>query len=134
MQNHAYIRQLVQELMKCYFQSSVGDTCCLLFMNQGLTNCVHSVPQANLFQFGIIVCQYILVHTKKFQGQCILVGLFPHCISLSVNWVSLVFIVFYNAPRYCFVMWNVFHVRDKKIPYATLHQNTRDRYFTERWM
>ena len=37
LQNHAYIKQLLQELMKCYFQSSVGDTCCLLFMNQCLT-------------------------------------------------------------------------------------------------
>ena len=115
MQNHAYIRQLVQELMKCYFQSSAGDTCCLLFMNQGLTNSVHSVPQANLFQFGIIVCQFILVRTKKFQSLCIHIGLFPHCISLFVNSVSLVFIVFYNTPHNCFVLRNVFHIRDKKI-------------------
>ena len=134
MQNHAYIRQLVQELMKCYFQSSVGDTCCLLFTNQGLTNSVHSVLQAKLFQFGIIVCQFIIVHTKKFQSLCIHVGLFLHCISFSVNWVPLVFIVFYSTPHNCFVLWNVFHVRDKKIPYATLRQIMRDRYFTERWM
>ena len=34
----------------------------------------------------------------------------------------------------CFVSWNVFHIRDEKIPYATLHQTMRDRYFTKRWM
>ena len=60
----------VQELVKCYFQlSSVEDmllkTCFLLFMKQGLTNSVYSVPQANLFQFGIILCQFILVYTKN---------------------------------------------------------------------
>ena len=32
----------------------------------------------------------------------------------------------------CFVLWNVFHIRDEKIPYATLHQTMRDRYFTKR--
>ena len=37
-ENHAYIRQLVQELIKWYFQVSVGHTCCLLFINQGSTN------------------------------------------------------------------------------------------------
>ena len=29
----------------------------------------------------------------------------------------------------CFVLSNVFHIRDKKIPYATLHQITCDRSF-----
>ena len=43
--------------MKCNFQSSAGDTCCLLFMNQGLTNSVHSVPQVSRF---ICVRQKIL--------------------------------------------------------------------------
>ena len=30
----------------------------------------------------------------------------------------------------CFVLWNVFHNRDRKIPYATLPQITHERYFT----
>ena len=58
LQNHACIRQLVQELIKWYFQASAGDTYWyLLFTNQGLVNIAHSVLQ---------VCQFILVYTKKF--------------------------------------------------------------------
>ena len=44
LQNHPYIRQLFQELMK-YFQASIRLSCWLFFINQGLTNSVHSVPQ-----------------------------------------------------------------------------------------
>ena len=47
MQNYAYIRQLVQEFMKWYFQAPVGHFFCLLFINQGLTNGV--CKYANLF-------------------------------------------------------------------------------------
>ena len=39
MQNHTYIRQLVQELMK-YFRASVGHTCCLLFINHYLLTAI----------------------------------------------------------------------------------------------
>ena len=46
-------------------------------------------------------------------------------------WFSLFFTTNHN---HCFAFWNVFHVKDKKIPYATLHQVTRDRYFNKRWM
>ena len=93
LQNHAYIRHLVQELMKWYFQSSVGHTFCLLFINQGLINKLRSASQA---------CQFILVNAKNSLSLCIYVHLLPHCISLSVNWVTFVFLVFYKSLQYLF--------------------------------
>ena len=68
-----------------YFKASVGHTCCLLLINQGLTNSVHSVLQ--LYQF-------ILVYAKKFKSLSIYVCLFPHCILLFLNQVSLVLLAF----------------------------------------
>ena len=122
LENHPYIRQLFQELMK-HFQASVGHTRWLFFINQGLTNSVHSVLQ---------LCQFILVYAKKFKSLSIYVCLFPHCILLFLNWVSLVLLGFFfkTKPNNCFVLWSVFHDRDRKIPYATLHEITHGRYFT----
>ena len=122
LENHSYIRQLFQELMK-HSQASVGHTRWLFFINQGLTNSVHSVLQ---------LCQFILVYAKKFKSLSIYVCLFPHCILLFLNWVSLVLLVFFftTNPNNCFVLWSVFHDRDRKIHYATLHEITHDRYFT----
>ena len=51
----AYIRQLVWELIKWYFQALVGHTCCLLFINHGSADSLRSVLQ---------VCQFILVYAK----------------------------------------------------------------------
>ena len=117
MQNHAYTRQLVQELVKCYFQlSSVGnmllETCFLLFMNQCLTNSVYSLPQANLFQFGIIVCQFILVCTKNSKAYVFMQAFSPiayRFLSTECPWFSLFF-----TTHHIIVLRNVFHVRDKK--------------------
>ena len=69
LQDNEYIRHLVQELMKWYFQSSVGHTFCLLFINQGLINKLHSASQA---------CQFILVNAKNSLSLCIYVHLLPH--------------------------------------------------------
>ena len=113
MRNYVYIRQLIQELMKCYFQASAGDSC-LLFMNQGMTNSVHCVLR---------VCQFILVYTKKIYAPYafIYVHHFLHCILLFVSWVSMVFHVFLQRTTRI-VLWNIFHIKDRKIPYTTLHQ------------
>ena len=95
LQNHPYIRQLFQELME-YFQASIRLSCWLFFINQGLTNSVHSVPQ---------LCQFILVYVKKFKSLSIYVCLFPYCILLFLNWVSLVLLVFFTShPTNCFVL------------------------------
>ena len=48
-----------------------------MFMNQGLTNSVYSLPQANLFQFGIIVCQFILVCTKNSKAYAFMQAFSP---------------------------------------------------------
>ena len=88
LQNHPYIRQLFQELMKWYFQASVGHTSCLLFMNQGLKNSVQSVPQ---------LCQFIVMYAKKFKNLSIYVRRFPHFILLFLNWMSLVLLVFFRS-------------------------------------
>ena len=80
LENHSYIRQLFQELMK-HFQASVGQTRWLFFINQGLPNSLHNVLQLS---------QFILVYAKKIKSLSIYVCLFPHCISLFLNWVSLV--------------------------------------------
>ena len=94
MQNHAYIGQLVQELIKWYFQASVGDYYyeCLLIMNRALTNIVHRVPQ---------VCQYILVNAKKFMY------IFFPIIYCSLSTECLWFSLFHH--KNCFVLLNVFH-------------------------
>ena len=90
MRNHAYIRQLVQKLIKWYFQASVGHTCCLLIINQGLTNSVRSLPQ---------VCHFILVYAKKFWNPCIYVHFssIAYC-SLSAEYACfpLLFATHYN--------------------------------------
>ena len=113
MRNYVYIRQLIQELMKCYFQASAGDSC-LLFMNQGMTNSVHCVLR---------VCQFILVYTKNFMHPMHLCTSFsPLHIAfcqLSVHGFSCFFTAHHKN---CFVLWNIFHIKDRKIPYTTLHQ------------
>ena len=98
LQNHACIRQLVQELIKWYFQASAGDTYWyLLFTNQGLVNIAHSVLQ---------VCQFILVYTKKFYPSntfmYIFFSLAQHYFSAVCPWCSL---FFYYTPQelICFV-------------------------------
>ena len=85
LQNHPYIRQLFQELMKWYFQASVGRTYCLLFINQGLTNSVHSVPE---------LCQFILVYPQKFKSLSIIYSFFPiayRSFSTECPWFCLFF-------------------------------------------
>ena len=89
LENHSYIRQLFQELLK-HSQASVGHIRWLFFINQGLTNSVHSVLQ---------LCQFILVYAKKFKSLSIYVCLFPHCILLFLNWVSLVLLVFFFSQQ-----------------------------------
>ena len=75
---------------------SFNSTFLLFFINQGLTNSVHSVPQ---------LCQFILVYVKKFKSLSIYVCLFPYCILLFLNWVSLVLLVFFTShPTNCFVL------------------------------
>ena len=96
MKNHPYIRQVFQELMKWYFQALVGHTRWLFFTNQGLTNSVHSVPQ---------LCQFILVYTRKLKSLGIYVCLFPHCILLFLNWVSLALLVFFSHHTLIIVLF-----------------------------
>ena len=73
----------------------------------------------------------LFLYAKKFKSISIYVSLFPHCISLFLNWVPLVLLVFFTTHlNNCFVFWNVFHYRDTKTPCTTLHQITHDRYFT----
>ena len=83
-----------------------------MFMNQGLTNSVYSLPQANLFQFGIIVCQFILVCTKNSKAYVFMQAFSPiayRFLSTECPWFSLFF-----TTHHIIVLRNVFHVRDKK--------------------
>ena len=77
MQNHVYIRQLVQELMK-YFQASVEHICCLLFFNQGSMSAVYH-------KYAIL-----FLRTPKFSKAYALMYTFSHCISVFVNRLPLV--------------------------------------------
>ena len=55
---------------------------------------VHSVPQANLFQFGIIVCQFILVCTKNSKAYVFMQAFSPiayRFLSTECPWFSLFF-------------------------------------------
>ena len=105
MQNHACIRHLVQELTKCYFQSSVGDIWCLLFLNQAWQIvCTVYRKYANLF----------LCMPKN--PKAFMLAFFP----IAYLWFSLFFTTRHNN---CFALWNVFHVRDKKNPLCYLAFN-----------
>ena len=95
LENHPYIRQPFQELMK-HFQASVGQTRWLFFINQGLPNSLHNVLQLS---------QFILVYAKKFKSLSIYVCLFPHCILLFLNWVSLVLLVFFSQQILIIVLF-----------------------------
>ena len=121
LENHSYIRQLFQELMK-HFQASVGQTRWLFFINQGLPNSLHNVLQLS---------QFILVYAKKNQKPKHLCMPFsPLHIALSQLSVLGFAWGFFHNKILIIVLWSVFHDRDRKIPYATLHEITHDRYFT----
>ena len=111
MQDHPYIRQLFQEeLVKWYFQASVGHTCCLLLIHQGLTNREYTVYCKSMPIYSC-VCQKILKPTHL----CMLFSPLHIALSLlSVLGFACFFTTHYNN---CFVLWNVFHNRDRKIPY-----------------
>ena len=79
LQNHAYIMQLVQGLMKWYFQASVGHTCCLLFINQSLTNSLRSENDTDIAK----PCIY------NVAGSGINEMIFP-----SFSWSYLMFIIY----------------------------------------
>ena len=95
LENHSYIRQLFQELMK-HFQASVGQTRWLFFINQGLPNSLHNVLQLS---------QFILVYAKKIKSLSIYVCLFPiayRSFSTECPWFCLGFFSQQN-PNNCFV-------------------------------
>ena len=48
--------------------------------------------------------------------------------SAEYPWFCMFFLIIH--PNNCFHLWNVFHGRDRKTPYTTMHQITHDRYFT----
>ena len=101
---------------------SFSWTYSLFFINQGLTDSVHSVLQ---------LCQFILVYAKKFKSLSIYVCLFPHYILLFLNWVSLVLLGFFSRQILIIVLFcEVFFTIEIEKSYATLHEITHDRYFT----
>ena len=105
-----------------YFQASVGVTKCLLLMNQGFKNSVHGVLQ---------IYQFITVYAKKFcasyESMYAFFSIAYCCLSTECPWLSFFFTTNHNN---CLVLWNGFHFRDRKIPYANLHQIMCYRYFT----
>ena len=121
LENHSYIRQLFQELMK-HSQASVGHTRWLFFINQGLTNSVQCTATMSIYS---CVCQKI----QKPKHLCMPFS--PLHIALSqLSVLGFACFFFTTNPNNCFVLWSVFHDRDRKIHYATLHEITHDRYFT----
>ena len=121
LQNHAYITQLVWELMKWYFQASVGHTCYYSLTRVWQIVCIVYRKYANLF-----LCMPKI--TKAYAFMYIYVSpLHLTPCQLSVLGFPCFFTTHCNI---CFILGNVFHARDRKIPYHTLHQITHNSYFT----
>ena len=99
-----------------------------------LTGVSHSPRPPPPFQIKCTVyCKYANLSwcmLKSSKAYTFMYAFSPiaHCsFSTDCPWFCSFFTTHCNS---CFVLWNVFHNRDRKIPYATLHQITHERYFT----
>ena len=111
LQNHAYIRQLVQKLMKCYSQASQRAWQIVCTVYHRYTNsflCMPKITKANVLMFLFFPIAY-------------------HSLSTECPWF---FLFFTTNCNICFILGNVFHGSDRKIPYAILHQIIWDSYST----